>query len=245
MYSVKHPDRQVYYNNKHIKTIIEETGMGDVSRLLPGEHKMSPDITDITRRVLFEIKPWHEQGLQEGRERAQTYLAALNRTILAGKHFMGGSDFHGEVLIRFARGQYIWRLEWRTHEPGVTQYRWTRSQQRFESEKAAYDAGQWEELKAEELRQYGGWVEKAVEDMVSRRERLATFSGAMGLVIDLVGNAARVVLWAALLSQMDSGTGAQQPPVQGGGQVIPFPARPPTAVPSPQVPAAASMPLPR
>ena len=38
----------------------------------------------------------------------------------------------------------------------------------------------------EELRQYGGWVEKAVEDMISRREKLATVSGAMGLVIGLV-----------------------------------------------------------
>ncbi|MFE8596191.1 hypothetical protein [Archangium violaceum] len=123
MYGVRHPDRQVYYNNKHIKIIIEETGIGDVSRLLPGEHKMSPDITDITRRVLFEIKPWHEQGLQEGRERSRTYLAALNRTILTGKYVTGGLDFHGEVLIRFARGQYIWRLEWRTQEPGVVQYR--------------------------------------------------------------------------------------------------------------------------
>ncbi len=245
MYGVRHPDRQVYYNNKHIKVIIEETGLGDVSRLLPGERKMCPDITDITRRVLFEIKPWHEQGLQEGREEAQTYLAALNRTIVAGKRFTGGSDFHGEVLIRFARGQYIWRLEWRTHEPGVIQYRWTRSQQRFESERAAYEAGQWEEIEAQELRQYGGWVEKAVEDMVSRRERLATFSGAMGLVIDLVGNTARVVLWGALLGKMDSGPGAQQPPTQGGGQVIPFPARPPPAAPQSQVPAAASMPLPR
>ncbi|HEX5754269.1 MAG TPA: hypothetical protein VFZ09_49255 [Archangium sp.] len=244
MYGVRHPDRQVYYNNKHIKVIIEETRIGDVSRLLPGEHKISPDITDITRRALFEIKPWHEQGLQEGRERSRTYLAALNRTILAGKHFTGGSDFHGEVLIRFARGQYIWRLEWRTHEPGVVLYRWTRSQQRFESERAAYEAGQWEELEAEELRQYGGWVEKAVEDMISRREKLATFSGAMGLVIDLVGNAARVVLWGALLSQMDSSPGAQQPPAQGGGQVIPFPARPQPMEPPRQVPAAASMPLP-
>ncbi|MFE8596190.1 hypothetical protein [Archangium violaceum] len=83
-----------------------------------------------------------------------------------------------------------------------------------------------------------------MEDMISRREKLATFSGAMGLVIDLVGNAAKVVLWSALLGQMNSGLGAQQPPAQGGGQVIPFPTRPPAMEPPRQVPAAASMPLP-
>lgn len=36
-------------------------------------------------------------------------------------------NFKGEILIRFAQGQYIWRLEWKTTEPGVVQYRWTRS----------------------------------------------------------------------------------------------------------------------
>jgi hypothetical protein len=151
-------------------------------------------------------------------------------------------DFQGEILIRFARGQYIWRLEWQTKEPGVVLYEWTRSKERFESEAAAYAAGQWTDIEEEELRQYGGWVEKAVEDMVSRREKLATFSGAMGLVIDFVGEAARVVFWGTLMGQM--GPGAQQPPVQGGGQVIPFPARPPLATPPAQVPAAARIPLP-
>lgn len=81
--------------------------------------------------------------------------------------------------------------------------------------------------------------------MVSRREKLATFSGAVGLVIDLVGEATRVVLWGAILGQLGAGPGAQQPPTQGGGQVIPFPARPPSAAPPSQVPAAARMALPR
>jgi hypothetical protein len=243
MYGVNHPESRAYYNNRSIQFILENAKLGDTSLLLPNEGKKCPDITDVTRRVLFEIKPWHEQGLREGREEARTYLTALNRTILAGDPFTGGTDFHGEILVRFARGQYIWRLEWRTQEQGVVLYRWTRSQQRFESEAAAYAAAQWQDLTAEELRQYGGWVEKAVEDMVTRREKLATFSGAVGLVIDLVGEAARVVLWGAIMGQMSSGPGAQQPPAQGGGQVIPFPARPPPATPPAQVPAAASMPL--
>jgi hypothetical protein len=244
MYGVNHPTSRAYYNNKSIQFILENVKLGDTSLLLPNERKVCPDITDITRLMLFEIKPWHEQGLREGREEARAYLAALNRTILIGKRFTGGTGFHGEILVRFARGQYIWRLEWQTQEPGVVLYRWTRSQQRFESEAAAYAAGQWKDLTVEELRQYGGWVEKAVEDMVSRREKLATFSGAVGLVIDLVGNVATVVIWGAIIGQMGSSTGAQQPPAQGGEQVIPFPARPPPAAPPAQVPAAASMPLP-
>jgi hypothetical protein len=244
MYKVRNPGAQAYYNNKSLKAILEQTGIGEASLLLPDELKKCPDITDVSRRVLFEIKPWHEKGLQEGREKARMYMAALNRAILSGNRFTGGTDFHGEILIRFARGQYIWRLEWKTTEPGVVQYEWTRSKERFESEAEAYAVGQWTDIREEELRQYGGWVERAVEDMISRREKLATFSGAVGLVIDSVGEAARVVLWGAILGQMGSGPGAQQPPARGGGQVIPFPARTPPAAPPAQVPAAARMPLP-
>jgi hypothetical protein len=114
MYGVKNPGSQTYNNSKSIQFIVENAKLGDTSRLLADEYKKCPDITDVTRRVLFEIKPWHEQGLQEGREKARMYLAALNRTILAGRRFTGGTDFQGEVLIRFARGQYIWRLEGQT-----------------------------------------------------------------------------------------------------------------------------------
>ncbi|QRN95613.1 hypothetical protein JRI60_42250 [Archangium violaceum] len=196
--------------------------------------------------AFFEVKPWNEQGLQEGREEARTYLAALNRAIPAGRRFMGGTDFEGEILIHFAGGQYIWRLQWKNPEPGVVQYHWTRSQQRFESQAAAYEAGQWVNLTEQEMRQYGGWVAQAVEGMVSRREKLATFSGAVGIVIEIIGNTATAVFWGAILGQMGSGTGGQQPPVQQGGQVILFPARPPpTAAPPAQVPAAARISLPR
>jgi hypothetical protein len=245
IYGVRHPSNKIYYNRETLHAILRGGRLGDTSRLRPDERDLCPDISDTSSRCLFEIKPWNEQGLQEGRQKAQTYLAALNRAILVGSLFTGGTDFHGEILVRFARGQYIWRLEWKTTEPGVVQYRWTRSQQRFESEAAAYDAGQWVELTEQELRQYGGWVGQAVEGMVSRREQLATISGAVGIVIEVIGNAATGVFSGAILARMGAGSGAQQPPTQGGGQVIPFPARPPPGTPPAQVPAAAGMSLPR
>ncbi|HZH15093.1 MAG TPA: hypothetical protein VE057_12135 [Archangium sp.] len=242
-YGVSHPMSRLYCNNAPIKTIIEEGGLGDTSHLLPDELLIRPDIADVSLRKLFEIKPWHERALQEGRVEARKYLAALNRTIRDGKRFTGGTDFHGEILIRFAKGQYIWRLEWKTSAPGVVQYQWTRSKKPFDSEAAAYRDAQWVDLTVEELRQYGGWVEKAVEGMISRREKLATVSGAVGMMIDLIGGVATTVLWSAIQGQMGSGSGAQQPPAQGGGQVIPFPARPPPTAPPARVPAAAGMSL--
>jgi hypothetical protein len=202
------------------------------------ERVLRPDITDVSIRHVFEIKPWNEAARQEGQQEVQTYLAAMNRALRVGRSFSGGVDFHGEMLIRFAQGQYIWRLEWRTTEPGVTQYRWTRSQQRFESAADAADAGQWVNLTEEEMRQYGGWVGQAVEGMVSRRERLATVSGAVGLVIDILGEGAKVIITGVIFSRMTSGPGAW-PPAQGGGQVIPFPMRPVAPMPPAQLPAAA------
>ncbi|WNG55167.1 hypothetical protein F0U59_10545 [Archangium gephyra] len=240
-YGVSHPRSRVFCNTKSIETIVDGMGFGEVSLLRPDERKICPDIADVSRLVLFEIKPWHERALQEGREEARKYLAALNRTIRDDRRFTGGTDFHGEILIRFAKGQYIWRLEWKTSEPGVVQYQWTRSKKPFDSEAAAYRDAQWVDLTVEELRQYGGWVEKAVEGMISRREKLATVSGTVGMVIDLIGGVATTVLWSAIQGQMGSGT--QQPPTQGSGQVIPFPARPPPTAPPARVPAAAGMSL--
>ncbi|MFL5343602.1 MAG: hypothetical protein ACJ8AT_02355 [Hyalangium sp.] len=241
MYGVNHPTSRVFYNTKTIVDILQDRRIGDPSRLLPNERSICPDITDVSIWKLFEIKPWNTKGLQEGLQEAQIYLAALNRALLVGKAFTLGTGFEGQILIRFARGQYIWRLEWQTTEPGVVQYRWTRSQQRFDSAAAASDAAQWVALTEEEMRQYGGWVGQAVEGMVNRREQLASFSGAVGVVIDIMGEGAKALFTGVILDRMNSGAGTQppgQPPAQGG-QVIPFPVQPIPSAPPAQVPAAA------
>ncbi|HSP78237.1 MAG TPA: hypothetical protein VLQ93_06890, partial [Myxococcaceae bacterium] len=106
----------------------------------------------------------------------------------------GGTGFEGEILIQFAQGKHIWRLEWCTNAPGVTQYQWTRSQERLDSMTAAHDAGNWVEISEQELKEYGGWVAQAVEGMVDRREKLATIRGIIGVVIDVVGGAAVVTI---------------------------------------------------
>jgi hypothetical protein len=167
------------------------------------------------------------------------YLSALNRAAAPGMHFTEGTEFGGAMLVQFAQGQYIWRLEWQTTEPGVTQYRWTRSQQRFASAAEANEAGHWVAISEEEMRQYGGWVGQAVDDMVTRREKLAAFRQALGVVIDVVGYGAVGFFSGAILGRMGSGSGPSQPAGQGGGQVIPFPARLPATSPPAQIPAAA------
>lgn len=233
IYGTRYPTNTVFYNNTPIKRILEKSDIGDPSLLPETERELRPDITDTSARNVFEIKPQGEQGLQEGTREVQTYLLALNRTLTPTNGFSAGKSFEGEILIQFAQGQYLWRLEWCTTAPGVTQYQWTRSQERLDSNVAAYRAGQWVELSEQELKQYGGWVARAVEGMVDRRERLATLSGAIGVAIDLIGEVAIVVI----SSSMSGERGASQP----GGKVLPFPVKPlPTASPV-QLPKASGM----
>lgn len=232
-YGTSHPTNRVYYNSRSIRRILQDEGIGDWSRLTETEREMRPDITDASTQEVFEIKPYHEKGLEEGIREVQTYLLALNRTVLPKDTFSAGRKFEGELLIQFAQGQYIWHLEWCTTTAGVTQYRWTRSQERFDSCTAAYQADQWVEISEQELKKYGGWVAQAVEGMVDRRERLATLSGAIGVAIDVVGEVAMIVISTAMFSER----GAAQPE----GTVIPFPSKPSTGTPSIPLPKASGM----
>ncbi|HYO57119.1 hypothetical protein [Archangium sp.] len=233
IYGTRYPTRIVYYNNYNIKRILRDRGIGDWSLLSENEREMRPDITDISARAIFEIKPYTEKGLQDGSQEVQTYLLVLNRTVLPTDRFAAGEGFEGETLIQFAQGQYIWRLEWCTTTPGVTQYRWTRSHERFDSNAAAYKAAQWVEITEQELKQYGGWVAQAIEGMVDRRERLATLSGVIGVAIDVVGEVAMTVISTAMSGERGA--------AQSGGKVLPFPSKSPTTTPPVQLPKASGM----
>lgn len=233
IYGTQHLTNDIYYNTSPIGTILRALRIGDLSLLSEKEKGMRPDITDASARGLFEIKPYHEKGLQEGLQEVQAYLLALNRTVLPEEMFSAGKAFEGEILVQFAQGQYIWRLEWCTNTPGVTQYRWTRSQERFDSNAAAYQAAQWVEISEQELKKYGGWVAQAVEGMVDRRERLATVSGAIGVVIDAVGEVAMIVITTAMSGER----GESQP----AGKILPFPSKTSTGAPPLPLPKASGM----
>src|SRR5690242_16118173 len=162
MYKVRYPTRKTFHNKETIMNVVRAERLGDWNLLTEAERKLRPDIMDLTMLSIFEIKPCHERGLQEGLQQVRAYLATLNRITTPAAQFSLGRDFQGEVLVQFARGVHIWRLEWRTTTPGVTLYRWTRSRERFDSAAAAYQAQQWLEISGEELKQYGGWVGQAV-----------------------------------------------------------------------------------
>ena len=241
IYGSRHPAHRVFYNKYSIKFILKEAGIGNWSLLPEDELDIRPDITNVTLRRVFEVKPSGEQGLAEGLQEIETYLQALNRTVPPTESFLRGTGFEGEILIRFALGQYIWRLEWCTNAPGVTQYQWTRSQERLDSMAAAHDAGSWVEISEQELKQYGGWVAQVVEEMVDRREKLATLGGTIGVAIDIVGGAAVVTLSSLLSGGRHAPSTVGQGLGTAPGKVIPLPRRPPSTVPQVQLPKASGM----
>ncbi|HLM48392.1 MAG TPA: hypothetical protein VK458_31295 [Myxococcaceae bacterium] len=229
IYGARHPTNRVYYNTTSIRRILRAQRPEDSTLLSEDEGELRPDITDATALKVFEIKPHGDKGLEEGTREVQMYLLALNRTMSPIDTFSAGIGFEGEILVQFAQGQFIWRLEWCTNTPGVTQYRWTRSQERFESSAAAYQVDEWVEISEQELKKYGGWVAQAVEGMVDRRERLATFSGAIGVAIDVVGEVAMVVISTTISGERRA--------MHPEGKLLPFPSKSP--------PRASQVPLPK
>lgn len=234
IYETRHPTDKVYYNSQPIQKILREQRIGDWSRLSEDQRELRPDILNITAKELFEIKPANPEGLQDGMLKLRIYLQALNQTLPSDTGFSAGAQFEGEILVQFAQGQYIWRLEWCTHTPGVTQYLWTRSQQRLDSTKDAYQANHWTDISEQDLKKYGGWVAQVVEGMVERREKLATLSGVLGVAIDAIGTAA-VTLLSTRTPEEQQGT------PQTSGKLLPFPIKSPSTGPALQLPKASGL----
>jgi hypothetical protein len=242
-YGLDHPDNKIFYNTETLQNILEEIRMENPAHLLPGEGHLRPDITDTTALRLYEVKPWNDEGLKEGRKQARQYLTILNRGVPPHRQFSGGMGFQGEMLIRFTNGNHIWRLEWCTPEPSIVQYHWTRSKERFDSEAMAYQAAEWVRISVADMAQFGGWVAYAAEVMVSNRERLTTLSNALGVVIDAIGHVTIGTLTGETLRRMGPLPARQpplQPPSQDGAKIIHFPSRAPPTQPPARLPTAAS-----
>jgi hypothetical protein len=124
-YLVQHPTNAVFLDTINLYDIVEEGKLGDPERLPKLVRLLRPDITDTRALVLFEIKPDNEEGRKEGREQAGRYLAALNEAVEPDKKLTGGTGFEGSLFLEFENGGALWRLSWRTPEPGVTLYRWS------------------------------------------------------------------------------------------------------------------------
>ena len=123
-YRMQHPSNVIFLDAS-LSTIVEEGKLGEPERLSALVRLLRPDITNTDALVLFEIKPDDEESRGEGREQAGRYLAALNKAVEPDRQLVGGTGFEGALFLEFENGGALWKLSWRTPEPGVTLYRWS------------------------------------------------------------------------------------------------------------------------
>jgi hypothetical protein len=183
-YRVQHPLHRVFLNNDSLAKIVEEGKLGSRKRLSELVRRLCPDITDITARVLFEIKPDNEESRAEGREQAGRYLAALNEAVDPDKKLTGGTGFEGSLFLEFENGGALWQLSWRTPEPGVTLYRWSYRRKQPQVSWKERAAQKEEELPREEIEQRGELAEQAIRAAYEGGERPKGFQGQVYLPVD-------------------------------------------------------------
>ncbi len=180
-YRVQHPSRVVFLNTASLSRIVKEGKLGDPERLSEFVRLLRPDITDTDALVLFEIKPDDEESRGEGREQAGRYLAALNEAVDPDKKLVGGTGFEGSLFLEFENGGALWKLSWRTPEPGVTLYRWSYRSKKPNASWKERAAQKEEELPREEIAQRGELAEQAIRAAYDGGERPKGFQGQVYL----------------------------------------------------------------
>ena len=183
-YRVQNAFNSVFLNNSNLTSIMKEGGLGDPKRLSEFVRLLRPDITDTTALVLFEIKPDVEGALREGREQAERYLAALNAAVDPGKKLSKGTGFEGSLFLEFENGGALWRLSWRTPEPGVTLYRWSYRREKPNASWKERVNQKEEPLPATEIAQHGELAEQVLRAVYDGSAIPPSFKGQVWLPVD-------------------------------------------------------------
>jgi len=179
-YRMQHPSHVIFLDAS-LSTIVEEGRLGEPERLSALVRLLRPDITNTDALVLFEIKPDDEESRGEGREQAGRYLAALNKALEPDRKLVGGTGFEGALFLEFENGGALWKLSWRTPEPGVTLYRWSYRRKKPGASWKERAAQKEEELPREEVEQRGELAEQAIRAAHEGGERPKDFQGQVYL----------------------------------------------------------------
>ena len=183
-YRVQHPTHLVFLDTVNLYDIVEGGKLGDPERLPELVRLLRPDITDTEALVLFELKPDNEKSRSEGREQAGRYLAALNEAVEPDKKLARGTGFEGSLFLEFENGGALWRLSWRTPEPGVTLYRWSYRRKKPGASWKERAAQKEEELPRGEVEQRGELAGQALRAAYEGGERPKGFQGQVYLPAD-------------------------------------------------------------
>ena len=100
------------------------------------------------------------------------------------KNLVGGTGFEGSLFLDFEKGGALWRLSWRTPEPGVTLYRWSYRRKKPGGSWAQRAAQKEEELPRDEMETRGELAEQAIRAAYSGGKFPIDFHGQVYRPVD-------------------------------------------------------------
>ena len=237
----------IYTNFYPVSTILTDARIGDPSRLTPKEANSKPDITNVSSREVFEIKPWNSQGEADARKEVRDYQSALNKGMgvppggrgSSGPSrypFLLGQGADGQLAVQFLGGRMVWRLTWKTTEDGVVLYKWQKTSKTDRDEIKEAGEGQWVDITEADAQAYGEALHQEVEKGLGRRQKLFTMMDVVNTVQVAVGTIAVSVLMGAMLGarpNMQPRPTIPAPAPRITPPIAPPPAPPPVVVPTP------------
>jgi hypothetical protein len=185
---------------------------------------------------------WRLPGqLAEGIADVAKNIAGINRG-MPPKLFTHGTGFSGDVWVRFDLSMRWWRLDWRTTTPGVIQYNWSKlnDDQRDEAtiikgvQEGRYE---WVDLTEADMQKYAAECEKWSQMYAVGAQKLYNMQMATEFVVEILGNAAMVLVGSGLgpgkKVQQGASTKAQATsPKAGPALPAPKPSPGPSSTPS-------------
>lgn len=237
--------RGIYTNYIPISTILTDARIGDPNRLTTKEQNAKPDITNVSSREVFEIKPWNSQGEADARKEVKDYQTWLNKGMgvpPGGRGDSGPSEYPfllgqgatGQLAVQFHGGKMVWRLTWKNTEDGVVLYKWQKTSKTDRDEIREAGEGQWVDITEADAQAYGEEVHAEVEKGLGRRQSLFKMMDVTNAVQEVIGSIAVSIIMGAMLGSRTNV--APRPGVPPPAPGIRPPIGPPPAAPPPVVP---------
>jgi RHS repeat-associated protein len=243
-YRRKNPDHEVYTNFFSIASILRQSGAGDPAKVDKDLRALKPDITDITTKEVYEIKPKGAANWNVAFKEAVEYQKGLNQGLAGRRGYregfsLGMSYFGGELGVKFEGGVAGWRLVWALTGPGVIQYSLQRLNPKKQSEagfKEAYENGWWVEVSEPEMKQHAKRYYEAIESYLGTDAFLSRMEGTYGAALDLYGMVTSGMLMGAILDSLGGWGAVPQRSAPGAPAPAPTPAITPSAPPARVIP---------
>jgi len=178
-YAATHPTYQVPEDDTLVE-VVDKAG-GNLGLVLPFEKARPLDIADIQSQRLFEIVPPGQGERSWGNNKVDWIRDVVNQAMLGVPPFELGTNYEGEVGVRFAEGAPAWSLTWQTVDPGVISYHWHVLNAEDASEEAhgkAYLDNRWHDPTPFEMVRFAHALHEAVERLVQAREALGQIRAA-------------------------------------------------------------------